>query len=248
MGELAEQKQDTQLINIVQNAITNPDITSEKLNELLDFHIRLEERQAFKNYNMSLVRAISQIPSMEKAGKVDMKLKDGRSVKYDFAKFEHILKVVKPILAENDLAIRFFTDYEKKDGHVNVTARLSHIDGHSEETSHLVPFDNTGSKNTVQSQGSSTSYGKRYTMSSLLGLSTHEKDDDGFASQKRITKEHIEKLNNGILVSGVDLDDLLKFMGVSNLGEILLSNFSKAANFLKQAVAAKEFEASNDNK
>ena len=41
-----------------------------------------------------------------------------------------------------------------------------------------MPYDNTGSKNTVQSMGSAITYARRYSLSALVGVVADD-DDDG---------------------------------------------------------------------
>ncbi len=54
-----------------------------------------------------------------------------------------------------------------------------HRDGHRETTELTLEADTSGSKNSVQSIGSSLQYAKRYIEASLLNLTTGGEDDDG---------------------------------------------------------------------
>lgn len=231
--------EDSQLMVILEKALTNPDITLEKMNGLLDFQLRLEKRKDFKEFNVAMVKAIGEIPSFERS-------KSGHNYKY--STFESINQVVKPILKENDLFMRFNTDFDE-DGFVKVTAIIAHKNGYSEKTTFRLPFDKSGSKNDVQAVGSAVSYGKRYAQNALLNITTHGEDDDGFASTKKITTKQIENLNKGIQSSGVELSQLLQFMKVEKLSDILMDDYIKAYNFIKHALEAKkEMELAHDNK
>ena len=69
---------------------------------------------------------------------------------------------------------------------MDITAILSHREGHSEETTLTLDADKSGSKNAVQAVGSSISYGQRYAAVALLNITTRGMDDDGEnASDKR---------------------------------------------------------------
>jgi hypothetical protein len=52
-----------------------------------------------------------------------------------------------------------------------------------------LPFDNSGSKNTVQAIGSSVSYGKRYVLCMLLNISTGGEDNDGNGAPSAVTTQ-----------------------------------------------------------
>ncbi|MEZ1441487.1 ERF family protein, partial [Pseudomonas shirazica] len=74
--------------------------------------------------------------------------------------FEDINDIVKPIMQRFGFAVSFRVETVQTG--VSVTGILMHCAGHREQTTMLVPIDTSGSKNAVQSLGSSVSYGKRY--------------------------------------------------------------------------------------
>ena len=240
--------EDSQLMVILEKALTNPDITLEKMNGLLDFQMKIDRINAVKAFNDSMSKAIGEIPSFEKQGKVDATLRDGGKLKYDFARFEDINKVVKPILAKYDLFMSFSHNFDTK-GFIDVVAEVTHKDGHSKKSNTLLPFDVSGKKWGVQSVGSTISFGKRYSMNSLLNITTHGEDNDRFVNMKTITTKEIESLNKGIQSSGVELKQLLQFMKVEKLSDILMDEYTRAYDFLKRALEAKkEMESAHDNK
>ena len=70
-----------------------------------------------------------------------------------------------------------------------MTGILSHRDGHREETTLTLPYDSSGSKNSVQAAGSSYSYGRRYATLMLLNISSRapqDMDDDGRAAGRGV--------------------------------------------------------------
>lgn len=228
MSEVA--LQENSLAGVLEKALENNQVTPELLNGFLDFQERLDLKRAEQEFNRSLTKAIAEIPDFEK-------MRQGHNSKY--TPFEVINHTVKPILQRNDLYLTFYTSMEEPKT-IDVTAKITHVDGFSQKTIMRLPFDTSGNKNDVQSVGSAVSYGKRYTMCALLNITTHNEDDDGFASSKKIDKDQIGRINNGILASGVSLEKLCKYMDVDNIGEILLTDYTKALGYLSQAVKEKE--------
>lgn len=228
-------REEDQIFEIMNQMAKNPE-TIGQIDSLINFKERIEKSNALKSFNQAMVKAIGSIPSFERA-------KQGHNYKY--TTFEDINKVVKPILKENGLFMSFRTDY-KEAGFIDVTAKITHEQGHSEETTMRLPFDSSGSKNSVQAVGSAVQYGKRYTQSALMNITTHDEDDDGFASTKKISEDEIERLNLGIEKAGIKLKELTDHMGVELLSDIPKDKFNDAGFYLKQIIDGKE--AINANK
>lgn len=70
---------------------------------------------------------------------------------------------------------------------IEVTCVITHIGGHSEETTMVGPEDFSGFKNSIQARGSSTTYLERYALIGALGLVTADGDRDGgkFKEEKK---------------------------------------------------------------
>ena len=224
-------KTDTQemaILQVIERVATSPDADIEKLEKMLDMQERIMDKQAEAEFNKAMVAAISEIPSFEESTA-------GHHFKY--ATFEQINKIVKPILASHDLFMTFTTNF--KDNGVYVTAAITHRAGYSRQTTGLFPFDTSGSKNDIQAVGSAISYGKRYMQNALLNITTHGEDDDGFASQKGISLEQIDKVNRGIITADIKPEQLCEYMGIEKISEIKAIDFSKAVQYLHSIIDAK---------
>ena len=129
----------------------------------------------------------------------------------------------------------------RTDNEIIVTGILSHRDGHSEETELSLPSDTSGSKNAVQAVGSSTSYGKRYTASSLLNLTTVGADDDGRAggTGELISIEQLDELLRRASEVGADLEKFCRHMKVASLPQLPARRYDEAMKALDAKVRAK---------
>ena len=112
-------------------------------------------------------------------------------------------------------------------GELKVKAILRHKTGITTSTELLVPFDFSGSKkhNSAQAMGSAVSYGKRYTLASLLNIATA--DDDAVqstSSQAVITKVQADSLTNiynELSETGkAEFDGMMKGGSISNINAI----------------------------
>lgn len=182
MNDLAERQQ-TQapavagetgaVLAMIERVATNPDADMDKLERLLDMQERILNRNAQQAFGAAMAEMQSEIPTIEKNGAIVV---NGQE-RSKYARFEDIMRVVKPVMQRHGFAVTFRT--QTGDGQVKVTGVLMHRDGHREETDMTLPLDNSGSKNTVQAIGSSTAYGKRYVLCALLNIATGDEDDDG---------------------------------------------------------------------
>jgi len=227
MNNLVTQQSDS-VLAVISKAATSKDIDIDKMQALLDMQERIMDKGAESAFNQAMVKALSEIPSFEEGTQ-------GHNFKY--ASFESINKIVKPILAKRGLFVNFTTNFV--DGGVQVTAIITHEDGHREQSTGLYPFDKTGSKNDIQAVGSAISYGKRYQQNALLNITTHGEDDDGFASQKKVDAEQIKMLNKGLLSGDLRSGALCEYMEVSKLSEIPAERYSGAVQFIQNMIGQK---------
>ena len=164
------------LLTVIERIAANPDVDVSKLEKMLDMQERVLTRNAMVAFSKSLAEMQSEIPTIEKGGSIIVSGVE----RSKYARFEDIMAVVRPILEKHGFAVSFRTD--STDSLMRVTGILMHREGHREETTLTLPFDISGSKNSVQAIGSSTAYGKRYVLCSLLNIATGGEDDDGQAA------------------------------------------------------------------
>lgn len=161
------------ILSMIERVASNPETDIEKLERMLDMQERVLNRNAMVAFNGAMAEMQSEIPTIEKGGAIVV---NGQE-RSKYARFEDIMRVVKPLMQRHGFAVSFRTD--TGEGFVKVTGVLMHREGHREETSMSLPIDSSGSKNTVQAIGSSTAYGKRYVLCALLNIATGDEDDDG---------------------------------------------------------------------
>lgn len=95
--------------------------------------------------------------------------------KNDYADLAAVIDSSKSILSDNGLAVLHGAESDTTDS-VTVTARLIHESGEWIESSLML----RPSKNDPQGVGSAITYGRRYTLTAILGMATA--DDDGNAA------------------------------------------------------------------
>jgi hypothetical protein len=166
------------LLSMIERVCLDPSADIDKLSKMLDMQERVLNRNAEQAFAADFAAMQSELPRIARNGVITMKDKSTGKViqSTPFAKLEDINDGVRPTLQKYGFGVSFTID--QAGGLITVTAKLLHRLGHSEKTSISLPIDTSGSKNNVQGNGSTVSYGKRYAICALLNISTGD-DTDG---------------------------------------------------------------------
>jgi len=148
-----------------------------KLKELLDVQERWEANEAKKAFMVAMAEFKVTPPEILKDQTVSYK-----QTSYKHASLHNVTSCINKALSEHGLTASWVTSQDKE--FIKVTCKITHIMGHSEETSLTAAPDTSGSKNPIQAIGSTVTYLQRYTLLALVGLATSDQDDDGAESGK----------------------------------------------------------------
>lgn len=198
----------------------------EKLSSLLDLQIKWETNEARKAFQVAMAAFKTNPPNIGKDKKVSF-----GNTKYSHASLFNVVNQITKELSKHGLSASWETH---QNGQIGVTCRITHVLGHSQETTLQAPADTSGSKNAIQAIGSTISYLQRYSLLAVLGLAAHDMDDDGVKSDDvPITEEQIVTLKEHIMAVNADEAKFLKYLKVESLDQIMSSQFLKAVNALK---------------
>lgn len=222
--ELLPEKNDLVSFNgspaeIIKQAITGG-CDLEKLEKLLILQERFEANEAKKAYHRAMTAFKLNPPEIEK----DKKVSYG-TTKYSHATLANVTQKINEALSKHGLSASWNVN---QNGAISVTCRITHEQGHSEETTLTAPADASGSKNAIQSIGSTITYLERYSLLALTGLATHEMDDDGKASTELITKEEAKEVMDELVALNTPIDLFLKYMKIEKMEDMPKSDLKKA--------------------
>lgn len=194
----------------------------EKLEKLLTLQERYEANEARKAYHRAMSDFKANPPKIEKDKTVHF-----NNTKYNHASLANVVEKITAELSKYGLSASWNT---KQNGAVTVTCRITHVLGHSEETSLTAGADSSGSKNSIQAIGSTITYLERYTLLAALGLATHDQDDDGQASVEldRIDDKQLHVLRDQFIELEVEESKFIKHMKIDKLENMLKADFQKA--------------------
>lgn len=192
---------------------------------------RVDRQQGVQAFNDAISAAKGEIGPIVKNRTVDFSTQKGRT-HYKHEDLAAITAVLDPVLKRHGLAYRFRS--AQSNGKLSVTCILSHVRGHSEETTLESGEDHSGNKNATQAIGSAATYLQRYTLKLALGLAAAQ-DDDGRASggsiedeTATISDEQADELRTLLTVKKIPIDKFLTYMKAESLSDILAKDYGRA--------------------
>lgn len=227
------------LLSMIERAARDPRVDMDKLERLFTMKERMEATAARIAFDAAFAAMQPELPEIDKKGKIVIKEKGGEKViqSTPYALWDDTNKLIKPILAKHGFGLSF--RISQTESRLITRAVLSHLGGHREETEFSAPIDATGSKNNVQGWGSSFSYGKRYTGTAILNITTKGEDDDGKAAGAggTITPEQAEELAQLITETKSDIVKFLALGNIESLSDMPASDFAGAKRLLLSKLA-----------
>lgn len=183
MNELAT-TQDNGFLQLMQQALTTPNMDMSVLKDMLAMQKEVMAQQAIIDFNNDFSVMSRKIPVISHTKK---------SYSTTYTPLEDIVNIVRPILSEHGFSVSFNNEQLEK-GFVTVTCQLRHKGGHMIENALTLPTEAvTKGMNPMQAIGGAISYGKRYTLCGILNIATTADDDNnGFATNAKTTKPPID--------------------------------------------------------
>lgn len=233
------------IVSMIERAARDPSVDIDKMERLLQMQERIMARQSKAAYDAALAEMQPKLPVIGRRGRIEIRAKDAKGERTGavqqstgYALWEDINEGIRPVLAEHGFALSFRVGLAE-DGKITVTGILSHREGHREETTITLMHDSSGSKNAVQAVGSSTSYGKRYTASALLNLTSRGDDDDGKAAcdAATITVDQADELAKLLTDTKSNVVLFLKAIKLESLTEIRADKFEAAKKLITDTAA-----------
>ena len=146
----------------------------------------MEHSESIVNFAEAFVAFQAEIKDPKLDADTDYVTKTGKKIKFKYASLPEILKTVRPVLSKHGIAL--LQEPKTVENVVQITTTLIHKSG---EWVRFEPLVMKAASPYAQEIGSAITYGRRYNISSVLGLGA-EDDDDGNAAQDGI-KDNVEK-------------------------------------------------------
>jgi hypothetical protein len=164
------------MIDMIERLASNPAVDVAKLEKIVDLQRSVARDQAKAAFDAAFAKMQANLPAVDEKGRLEV----NGTVRSRYAKLEDIQAAIRPVLASHGFSVRYRTEWPSdRAGIIRIVGILSHEQGHSEESAFEAPLDKSQARTDVQSQGSTISYGRRYTLLDLLNIETRGLDNDG---------------------------------------------------------------------
>jgi DNA-binding MarR family transcriptional regulator len=206
----------------------------EVLEKLMALQERWEKNQGRKAFDAAVATAKAKVKPV---------VKNRMAHNSKYADIAAIAAAVDPIISEAGLSYRFRA--AQTDKAITVTCVLSHRDGHYEETSLSGPADTSGSKNAIQSIGSTLTYLQRYSLVLALGLAAAHDDDGNAASRplgeiKAVSDLQVQEISDLLTDTKSDLVKFLARMKVESLTELRADKFEEIKQLIRSTAEKRQ--------
>lgn len=221
------------------------EINPETLDKLLDVQQKWEANEARKAYAAAMALFREICPPIFKDARVHFENSGGGSTDYQHETLAGVLNTISDALGETGLNPTFRTE-QLEGGRIRVTCRVTHKNGHFEETSLEGSPDSSGKKNNIQQVGSTITYLQRYTLKAILGLAAAV-DNDGAGAESEIVfiteeqaidlKQQLEKLDEELPGFSGAFFAYLESMNIPSVEQIADFNYEKVIAKMNQSAA-----------
>lgn len=208
----------------------------EAIKGLVQLRREEEDRRAKRDFFRDLAAFRKVCPTIHKSKTADMTTRSGGKRVQTYADLAGIEAVVRSHLYPLGFSWRWDSEPEPEGRRVKVTCVLMHAGGHEERATVVVPVDAAAPMNDTQKHGSTFTYGQRYSLIQVLGLSTADEDTDGIDPAKLVSIDAKQAGEIDLLIQNVGADKarFLNWLGAKTVEEIPLADYDRAVAMLQK--------------
>lgn len=237
---VAQPSETAAILGMIERLARDPSVDVGRIERMFDLREKALDRASREAFDGAFAQMQPKLPVIAERGRIEIGGGKSGSKVPTYALWEDINEAIKDVLSAHGFALSFRTGHDGD--RIVVTGILSHRGGHREETTMRLPIDTGPGRNAVQSVGSSTSYGKRYTAAALLNLTSRlkeDRDDDGQAAAgpALISDLQVSALRAALAFRGRDEAKFCQYAKVGSLADIHASKFDDALRVIETAGA-----------
>ncbi len=218
------------IVDIIERAVTNPDVDADKMQKLLEMRMTVMEMEAAQNYAMSMNAAQSEMGLISQ----DAANKQAHS---KYASYAALDKALRPIYTRHGLSISFGTSNDAPDGHVRVMARIRHNSGHMETEFLDIPNNGEDAEGgdvmtKTHAQMSGVSYGRRGLLKMIFNIAEGDDDGNRASAGELITEDQCKKILTRLEATGSNIEIFCKLLKIPSIAEMPQAKHSAAGAML----------------
>lgn len=167
-------------LSLIEKVVSNPEISVEKMQALLDMQLQMEDRRAASAFDAAMIQAQREVEAL----KWDKKGDNNR-----YASYPRIEKMIRPVREKHGFTQSYDTEISPVAGQMIFCCDVSHEGGHTKRYRLPMSIDGQGPKGGgvmtgAQAVGNGTSYAMRYLDKMIWNIPMLvDKDDNDGAEQ-----------------------------------------------------------------
>lgn len=208
----------------------------ETLERLMALSERIAANGAKQKFNEAMARFKASCPAIPRRteNKQFKVTRNGVEVARRYAALEDIEATIRGPLGAEGLSYRW-TDTKVEGGSLSMACVVSHIGGHSESSPVTLPVTSNAGCSEAQKYGAAMTYGQRFSLIQVLGLTTCEEDADGGGPPPEpITESQAANLEGMIENVGANRGGFLSYFGIGTVADLPGSRFQEAIKMLEK--------------
>lgn len=189
-------------LSLIEKVVSNPDISVEKMQALLDMQLQMEDRRSAAVFDAAMIKAQKEVEAL----KWDKKGDNNRYVSYPT-----IEKMLRPVREKHGFTQSYDTEISPVPGQMIFCCDVSHEGGHTKRYRLPMSIDGQGPKGGgvmtgAQAVGNGTSYAMRYLDKMIwnIPMLVDKDDNDGAEIRELVSKKQVATLT--ALAEEVDAD------------------------------------------
>lgn len=208
-------------------------IPAETMESLQRMYHAEQDRAAALEFAQALRRFQDECPPIPRTTHVKYVTKSGVTVDYRSADFEQIMETTRGPLHFNGFSVSFDMKADVN-GLVTATVTLRHVNGHAVQSSATIPSaSNNPGMSEQQKWGSANTFAKRTTLTSVLGLSLTDPEDEA-TDPSPITEEQAATLEALLEKAKADKARFLIHFGIKGLSDLRQTQYGEATRMLER--------------
>src|ERR1044071_4091370 len=231
-------------LELIEKVVSNPDISVEKMQALLDMQLQMEDRRAAAEFDAAMIRAQKEIEALN----WDKKGDNNRYVSYP-----KIEKMLRPVREKHGFTQSYDSEISPVPGQMIFCCDVSHEAGHTKRYRLPMSIDGQGAKGGgvmtgAQAVGNGTSYAMRYLDKMIwnIPMLVDKDDNDGGEPQKLVTAKQVSELKQLAKDTNTDIKKFCEHFKVESIEKLPTSKYADAvAAFNKKRARITETQAAD---
>lgn len=152
----------------------------------------LEKPSKAKTKKLAVANLYTDLIEVQKA--IPTIAKTSKAVYGNYANFDDIIKIVRPLLNEHNFVLiqKTQTQQGEQFTSIGIVTELIHVSGEKITSDpFIVPLQSEKGKSLAQTAGSILTYAKRYSLCALLGIATGDDTDGNYNNLNTFNNAHV---------------------------------------------------------